>query len=98
MLKVLLDLNNPNFQEELFSLEKAEQTAFLKTCKKLRQMDWSMIYQDQGLKWEEITSKRTAAERIYSIRVTKKFRATLLRDKNIMVFIFLNPDHDSAYR
>ena len=97
MLKILKDLNNPSFQIELFSLEKTEQTAFLKTCKKLSQMDWLMIYQDQGLKWEEITSKRTSSERIYSIRISKKFRATVLRNQNILVFLMLNPDHDSAY-
>lgn len=34
MSKILLDLNYPEFQEQLFSLEKHEQRALLNTLKK----------------------------------------------------------------
>ena len=54
--RVLLDLNNPVFQENLFSLQKVERHAALDTLKKIRQLTWLQVYRDQGLKWEKITS------------------------------------------
>jgi len=40
---VLLDLNSPVFQRDLFALEKQEQTALLSTLKRIRAM-----YADSG--------------------------------------------------
>lgn len=98
MPNILLDLNYPKFQEELFNLEKVEQTAFLKTCKKLRQTNWVMIYKDRGLKWEEITTKRTTSgDKVFSIRFSQKYRATVTRSENFMIFMTIHVDHDSAY-
>jgi len=56
---VSLDLNYVGFQNELFNLEKIEQTSFLKTCKKLCKLTWDEIYQDKGLHWEEISTKKS---------------------------------------
>ncbi len=98
MPDLLLDLNYPKFQEELFDLEKIEQTAFLKTCKKLKQMTWSMVYKDSGLKWEEITSKSKGHDKVFSIRFSNKYRATVMRDEGFIVFISIHTDHDSAYK
>lgn len=98
MSNVLLDLNYPAFQVELLTLQKTEQTAFLSTCNKIRQMSWEMIYRDKGIRWEEIISKRTkSGDKIYSIRFSQKYRATVVRDRDFIVFLSLNPDHDSTY-
>ena len=55
---LLLDLNNPVFQRDLFALEKADQLALLSTLKRLRGMTWRQVYADQGLKWETIHSRQ----------------------------------------
>ncbi len=52
-------MNNPEFQNSLFLLEKNEQLALLKTLKKIGQLSWSELYADTGLKWEAIISKTT---------------------------------------
>lgn len=99
MSNVLLDLNYPEFQKELFALQKTEQTAFLSTCKKIRQLDWDDVYKDKGIRWEEITSKITKSGRkIYSIRFSQKYRAVVTRDGEYMVFYSIHVDHDSAYK
>lgn len=56
MSNILLDLNYPEFQVTLFSLQKSEQTAFLSTCKKIIQLSWEQLYKDKGIRWEEITA------------------------------------------
>ena len=57
---VLLDLNNPVFQEALFSLPKAEKMAALDTLRKLRAMTWPEVYCDKGLRWGEGSQCETA--------------------------------------
>jgi hypothetical protein len=57
MSKILLDLNNPIFQQDLFNLSKPELVALFKTLRKISQLTWQQLYQDQGLKWELIHSK-----------------------------------------
>ena len=59
---VLLDLNNPTFQENLFGLQKPERLAALDTLKKIRQLNWAQVYRDNGLKWEK-NRKRTPPTR-----------------------------------
>ena len=54
-LKVRLDLNNPTFQKELFSLQKAERQAALNTLEKLHRLSWDQVYNDVGLRWEKIS-------------------------------------------
>jgi hypothetical protein len=54
MSRILLDLNNPFFQQDLFVLPKAEALAVLKILKKVSQLTWEQLYKDQGLKWELI--------------------------------------------
>lgn len=99
MSNILLDLNYPEFQTELFALQKSEQTAFLSTCRKIKQLTWDSVYKDKGLRWEEITSKTTKTGRkIYSIRFSQKYRAVVTRDVDFMVFYSIHVDHDSAYK
>jgi hypothetical protein len=98
-MKVRLDLNNPDFQKEWFSLEKEDFTASKGTLKKMVMMDWNQVYHDRGLKWEKIQSIKTDKGReLYTIRLSKKQRAVVYRQNEFMIFVSLHPDHDSAYK
>ncbi|AVP87961.1 hypothetical protein phytr_10330 [Candidatus Phycorickettsia trachydisci] len=98
MSRILLDMNYPAFQQSLFGLEKVEQRAILNTLKKISQLSWEALYIDKGIKWELITSKRTArGNNLYSFRFSKKYRGTAYRDGEYLVILNLFVDHDSAY-
>lgn len=95
--KILLDINSPIFQEDLFALEKEEQRALLGILKKIKQLTWNELYKSKGIRWEVILSKHTSSgDRIYSLRFSKKYRATAYREKDYMVMIALHSDHDST--
>lgn len=97
--KVRLDVNNPIFLEGLFELDKNDRHAVLNTLMKISKLTWDQVYLDKGLHWEEIRSKRSlSGETLYSIRITRKHRALVLRVHDFMRFVSLHPDHDSAYR
>ena len=97
--KVLLDLNNPAFQANLFGLQKPERHAALDTLNKIRQLTWEQVYQDNGLKWEKILSVRPppGVDSIYSLRITQSSRATAFRDGPHMRLLTVASDHDSTY-
>ncbi len=96
---VRLDLNNPEFQESLFALQKDQQRAVLNTLGKILGMSWDQVYQDSGLKWELISSRTTdKGEKAYTLRMGKGFRAIAYREGDWLRLISLHPDHDSAYR
>ena len=96
---VSLELNNPVFQEHLFSLQKTDRHAALDTLKKVRQLTWDQLYRDSGLKWEKIVSIKppTGIDAIYSLRITQSRRCTAYRDGDYMRFLTIAPDHDSTY-
>jgi len=97
--KVLLDLNSPVFQANLFALQKPERHAALDTLNKIRQLTWSQVYRDNGLKWEKIVSVRPppGIDSICSLRITQSRRATAYRDGSYMRLLTVAPDHDSTY-
>lgn len=97
--KVRLDLNNPVFQNNLFTLQKPERHAALDTLNKIRQLTWNQLYRDQGLKWEKITSVKPPAgiDAIYSLRITHARRATAYREADFMRLLTIAPDHDATY-
>lgn len=96
--RVRLDLNNPEFQGQLFALEKSEQRNVLNTLRKLSQLTWVQLYSDRGLKWEAVLSRTgPAGERLYSLRISQKARAVVLREGEWLRLLTLHPDHDSAY-
>ena len=98
MSRILLDLNNPIFQKDLFALSKSEAIAILKILKKISQLTWEQLYKDQGLKWELISSKQEKqGEKLYSLRVTQKCRAVAIREGDYLRLLSLHSDHDSAY-
>jgi len=96
---VRLDLNNPVFQEHLFGLQKPELNAALDTLRKIRQLSWSQVYRDNGLKWEKILSVKPpqGIDAIYSLRITQSRRCTAYRDVDFIRFLSISPDHDSTY-
>lgn len=99
MTKIKIDLNNPDFQKDLFSLQKNEQVALIKTLKKVSSLTWDTLYKDQGLKWEIIMSKTTKTKgRIYSFRFSRKYRVLALREESFLRLLTLHTDHDSAYK
>jgi len=94
-----LDLNQQDFQADLFSLSRDQQVAVLRTLRKLSRLSWDEVYRDPGLKWELIVSRRgPQGERLYSLRISQSFRAVAYRDGEWLRFFDLHPDHDSAYR
>lgn len=95
---VRLDLNNPIFQENLLTLQKAERHTAIETLKKLRQMTWNQVYRDSGLKWEKIVSfKPPGIDAVYSLRITQARRATAFRDGEFIRLLTIASDHDSTY-
>lgn len=96
--KVLLDLNDSIFQEQLFEIEKLEQRAFLNSLSKIKKLTWNELHRDKGLRWELIKSKSgPKGNNLYSFRFSKKYRATAYRKGNYLVLAEIFPDHDSAY-
>ncbi len=97
-LDVLLDLNNPVFQDDLLSLSKEEAARVLAVLRKIKKLQWSQVYRDKGLHWELVQSK-TGPEgaRLYTIRLSDRFRALAYREGQFMRFLSLHPDHDAAY-
>ncbi|HLX43888.1 MAG TPA: hypothetical protein VKR43_10660 [Bryobacteraceae bacterium] len=99
MARVVLDLNNPEFQKNWFALEREEQLAVLATLGKIQQMEWDQLYRDRGLHWEAIQSRSGPNDRrIYSLRVTRRSRAVAYRDGDVLRFLTVHADHDAAYR
>jgi hypothetical protein len=96
---VKVDLNFPPFQNDLFSLNKNELVAFIRTSKKLTKIDLDQIQKSSGFNLEKIrTMKSPAGKTLYSIRVTRSFRAVLAIENDYLRFVSLHPDHDSAYK
>lgn len=95
---IKLDINNPVFQKQLFSLPKEGQIGVLGSLKKLVGMTWNQVYADHGLKWEAIHSRKgPRGGRLYTFRIGKGFRAVAYRDNTWLRILSLHPDHDSAY-
>jgi len=96
---VQLDLNNEVFQENWLGLDRQERNRVTDTLKKLRQLTWSQVYRDQGLKWEKVTSviPPKGIDAIYTLRITQSRRAIAYRDGNFMRLLTIAPDHDAAY-
>ena len=99
MTKIKIDLNNLDFQKDLFSLQKNEQLSLIRTLKKINELTWDNLYKDQGLKWEAIVSKTTkSGQGIYSFRFSQKYRVLALRDGVYLRLLTLHTEYDSAYK
>ena len=94
-----IDLNFPPFQQDLFSLDKTQLAAFVKSVKKINKMDLRQVQQSSGLNLEKIKNLKTSnGKTLYSIRMSKSFRAVICIEDDFIRFISLHPDHDSAYK
>ena len=94
-----IDLNFPPCQQDLFSLDKTQLTAFVESVKKINKMDLSQVQQSSGLNLEKIKNLKTSnGKTLYSIRMSKSFRAVICIEDDFIRFISLHPDHDSAYK
>ena len=96
---IRLDLNNPVFQEQLLTLQKAERHAALESLNKIRQLTWNQLDRDPGIKWEKITSVKPPAgiDAVYSLRISRSRRATAHRQGDYMRLLTIAPDHDATY-
>ena len=96
---VQLDLNSPVFQSALFALPKPERHSALETLNKIRQLTWSQLYRDTGLKWEKISSVKPppGIDAIYSLRISQLRRATAYRAGPLIRFLTMAPNHDATY-
>jgi hypothetical protein len=96
--QVRLDLNNLEFQQQLFELGKDDQRRVLLTLRKLARMTWDQVYRDTGLKWEAILTRTGPRDqRLYSLRMGQALRAVAFREESLLKLLSLHPDHDSAY-
>lgn len=94
-----LDLNFPDFQKDLFKLQKKELQAFIKSLKTLSKLNFDQLRHSSGFNLEKIKNIKTRkGKTIYSIRISQTFRATLTIENDYIRFISLHPDHDSAYK
>mgnify|MGYP000111928635 CR=1 FL=1 len=94
-----IDLNFPPFQQDLFSLDKTQLTAFVKSVKNINKMDLRQVQQSSGLNLEKIKNLKTSnGKTLYSIRMSKSFRAVICIEDDFIRFISLHPDHDTAYK
>ena len=99
MGEILLDMNQEEFQNEFFSLEKNEQRALLNTLRKIRELTWKQLYCDKGIRWELIRSnKNKQIDNLYSFRFSQKYRGTAFREGDYLVLVGVFPDHDRAYK
>ena len=98
MTKILLDMNTPRFQKQLFSLEKVEQRSLLNTLDKIIKLSWNNFYQDKGIRWEIIISETSETIKTYSFRFSKKYRGIAYRDGDYLVLLDLYVNHDGAYK
>jgi hypothetical protein len=73
-----IDLSFPDFQKDLFRLEKKEPYALIKTLRALSKMDFDQLRSSSGLNLEQIKKTKTRkGNPIYSIRITRSYRAIL---------------------
>jgi hypothetical protein len=96
---VRLDINEPEFLDDLFEMDKADRHSALETLKKLRRMTWDQVYRDNGLKWEKIKSVAPPAgvPAMYSLRISQSRRVIAYRDGEFLRLLAIPPDHDSTY-
>ena len=94
-----IDLNFPDFQKDLFKLQKNEGYSLIKTLRTLSRMDFDQLRRSPGLNLERIKNMKTRKDdSLYSIRITRSFRAIVSIEGDYLRFISLHPDHDSTYK
>ncbi len=96
--KVRLDLNSPEFQDVFFRLQPEDLKQVAASLRRLRELDWTLLYRHTGFRWEAIEHlKAPNGAKMYSLRLSQRIRAVAFRDGEFLRIISLHPDHDSAY-
>ncbi|MET0790354.1 MAG: hypothetical protein ABW061_02425 [Polyangiaceae bacterium] len=96
---VRLDLNSPEFLDVFLRLEQADLAQVAGSLERIKTLDWQSVYTSKGLHWETVAHLKApdGKSEVHSVRLSQKIRALALRDGDLMRFISLHPDHDSAY-
>ena len=97
--RVRLDLNSPEFLEVFLRLNAVDLAQVAGSLDRIQKLDWSNVYASKGLHWEAIDHLKApdGKSTVYSVRLSQKIRGLAFRDGELMRFISLHPDHDSAY-
>ncbi len=97
--RVLLDLNNPTFQESWFNLQADQAERVRNAFKKITQLTWNELYRDAGLKWERVQSIQAPAgvDALYTFRITQSVRGVGFRESDFLRVLLIQPDHDATY-
>ena len=98
MTKLRLDLNKPEFQEQLFAVKKQEHNEVRGTLKNLYQMAWKQAFVDRGPTMgahalKAGTPRRVALHAPHVPRISCRSLSAV----DWMVFLALHPDRESAY-
>ncbi len=96
---IRLDLNSPPFLDVFLRLEQDDLKQVVAALRRLRQLDWTLLYRHTGFRWEAIQHLNAPnGSAVYSLRLSQRIRALAFRDGDFLRMISLHPDHDSAYR
>ena len=96
--RIRLDLNSPAFQEVFFNLEPTELKQVVSSLRRLCSMDWDTLYGHSGFNWEVVDHIGTpTGAKACSNCLSRRIRALAYSDGDLLRFISLHPDHDSAY-
>jgi hypothetical protein len=97
--RVRLDLNSPEFLEVFRRLNAVDLAQVAGSLDRIQKLDWSNAYASKRLHWEAIDHLKApdGKSTVYSVRLSQKIRGLAFRDGELMRFISLYPDHDSAY-
>ena len=96
--RVRLDLNSPEFQDVFFGLQADELKQVVASLRRLRELDWNILYRHAGFRWEALAHLEAPnGAKVYSLRLSQRIRAVGFRDGDFLRLISLHPDHDSAY-
>jgi hypothetical protein len=97
MNRIELDLNNPQFLNVFLELRGKELEQVARALHRLGRYSWDDVYKLPGLNWENIRQVTVNGQPTASIRLSKKYRAIVIRERNILRILSLHLDHDSAY-
>jgi hypothetical protein len=97
MNRIELDLNSPEFLGVFLELRGKELEQVARALHRLQRYTWDEVYKLAGLNWENIRQVTVNGQPTASIRLSKKYRAIVIRERNILRILSLHLDHDSAY-
>ena len=97
MNRIELDLNSPEFLGVFLELRGKELEQIARAIHRLQRYTWDEVYKLSGLNWENIRQVTVNGQPTASIRLSKKYRVIVIRERNILRVLSLHLDHDSAY-